>query len=645
MGIGSRRITASAAISILLLLAIDPVSLWSQEITSDTIVFIRRGSIIKTQAGFSIIAKDSTFVLPSSLKLINARTDQGSRVYSDSLMAKAMRTSFGKRLYDMVIVEPESYDSKVIRNRSLEDFEPFNGLLVSSIRILRLDPFGSNLLDPEYSSEKRSDKFLNRTHVLTRENIIAKYLLFAKGDTITGLALSESERTLRNLRFINDVRIVVVPISEYEADIIVITRDDYSAGVDFSYRNPDVGEFSLFERNLAGRAHSLDIGLPYNMQVSNRFGIRVNYSISNIARSFADLDVFMKSTYKERSYGFNLSRDFISAESDYAGGITVKEVYTTTDVDTSPRIFPLEYTYQDYWLARSVMIDRESLARLIFGVRYINNNVFERPEIDPLSYYRLQKYRLYLASASFSIQKFYKTSFIFNYGRTEDIPYGGLAVFTAGREFNEFKSRTYVGSAFSWGNSPGRIGYFNISAGASAFILNKSTEQGVIDMSMNYFTGLITGGNWKVRGFLSLKHTRGFDRYSDEYLTLGRDEMVTGFTNDSIRGQQRSVINIETVAFSPLKISGFTFAFFGFTDLAWLGKGYNQLPGSSPVKGIGAGVRVRNNNLIINTFQLRLTWYPGIPPFSDTHYLNVSGEQVLNHRGFDAGPPALIVYR
>jgi hypothetical protein len=510
---------------------------------------------------------------------------------------------------------------------------------------LRLDPFGSSLLNPEFRSVKKSDKFLNKTHFKTRENIIAKYLLFDQGDTISGLTLSETERTLRNLSFINDARIAVVPVSESEAEIIVITKDDYSAGGDFSYLNPDAGELSVFERNLAGGAHSLEIGLPYNMQATNKIGIRLDYGIGNIAGTFTDLNLFLNSTYKGRSYGLNLRRNFTSAESDFAGGVTIKAVYTTTDVDTSPRIHPLEYTYQDYWLARSILIDKEKLSRIILGVRYINNNVYERPEINPLSYYRLQKYRLYLGSASFSIQKFYKTSFIYNYGRTEDIPYGGLAVLTAGREFNEFKSRTYIGTSLSWGNSPGRIGYVNLSAGASAFLLNGSSEQGIIDLSINYFTGLVTRGNWKIRGFAKLSHTRGFDRYSDEHLTMGNGNIVTGFANDSIRGQQRSVVNLETVAFSPMRIYGFTFAFFGFADIAWLGKGYDAFPGTNAVKGVGAGVRVRNNNLIINTFQFRFTWYPGVPPFSDTHYLNVSGEQVLSHRGFDGGPPGLIVYR
>ncbi len=87
---------------------------------------------------------------------------------------------------------------------------------------------------------------------------------------------------------------------------------------------------------------------------------------------------------------------------------------------------PLKYNLQDYWIARSFLFNRESVARIIIGARYLNNNVFRKPDIQPESYYSLQRYQLYLASAALSVQKYYKTSLIYGYGRTEDIPYGGL---------------------------------------------------------------------------------------------------------------------------------------------------------------------------------------------------------------------------
>ncbi len=90
------------------------------------------------------------------------------------------------------------------------------------------------------------------------------------------------------------------------------------------------------------------------------------------------------------------------------------------------------------------------MSRIIIGVRYTNNNVFDHPVILPESYYNLQRYKIFLASAALSVQKYTKTNLIYSYGRTEDIPYGSMLKFTTGREFNEFKQRTYLGGEVSF---------------------------------------------------------------------------------------------------------------------------------------------------------------------------------------------------
>ncbi len=85
---------------------------------------------------------------------------------------------------------------------------------------------------------------MNSTHVNTNEKIIRKNLLFAAGDTISPLILSDNERILRQLPYIDDARIIVVPVSDEEADIIVVTKDVYSIGGSYTYRGLKKGEIS-----------------------------------------------------------------------------------------------------------------------------------------------------------------------------------------------------------------------------------------------------------------------------------------------------------------------------------------------------------------------------------------------------------------
>ncbi len=59
---------------------------------------------------------------------------------------------------------------------------------------------------PLLSVSNKTNNLLNKTHVNTNERIIRKNLLFSAGDTISPLTLSDNERILRDLPFINDAQ-------------------------------------------------------------------------------------------------------------------------------------------------------------------------------------------------------------------------------------------------------------------------------------------------------------------------------------------------------------------------------------------------------------------------------------------------------
>ncbi len=92
---------------------------------------------------------------------------------------------------------------------------------------------------------------MNKTHFNTNENIIRKNLLFSEGDTISPLILSDNERILRQLPYIDDARIIVVPVSDDEADIVVYTKDVYSLGGSFTYNGLKKGNVSVFDKNIS----------------------------------------------------------------------------------------------------------------------------------------------------------------------------------------------------------------------------------------------------------------------------------------------------------------------------------------------------------------------------------------------------------
>lgn len=619
--------------------------------------FSQNNSAIDTLGRFCIQKINTEFIIPDIQRsiidivdqshLINARQQTADRtdIFLDSLRLKASRRLVTRTIYDLVIVRQQPADIKSITSQSDKNYLEFSGKRIRRVEIRRLSVFGTNINNPLLYDPSRLESVLNKTHFNTNENIIRKNLLFKEGDTLSPLVLSDNERLLRQLPFIDDARVLVIPVSGEEADILVITKDIYSLSAKIDFKSIERGSVSVFDKNIFGMGHEFGIDIPYDDRFTDSPGFGVRYFINNISRSFINLNMYYIDGLGERSFGFDLGRSLISSATKYAGGISLKRTYTTEDLDSLPEPEPLKYNLQNYWISRSFLVNREAVSRIIIGARYTNNNVFSKPFILPNSYYKLQTYSLFLGSVAFSVQKYYKTSLIYSYGRTEDVPHGGLYRITAGREINEFKKRTYLGVDISIGESNRELGYFYASAALAAFLNNNRTEQGTLRLQLNYFSNLMNAGRYRIRNFVNMEYTRGFDRYSDERISFIYDHGFAGFRNDSVSGLQRLSASIESVIFSPLNLYGFRFAFFAHANMSVLAESNEIIGNGFFLSGIGAGVRIRNDNLIFNTLQVRLTFYPSLPPYSRTNYLQISGEQLLRSPDFNSGQPQIIHYR
>jgi hypothetical protein len=584
-------------------------------------------------------------ITPASIIPTQVPVKDKNHIFFDSLKVRASKNNLTRRLYGFVVTNKDTLYKKQFTVTSDASYTRYSGKRIRKIVIQRLNVFGADINNPMSNNTKKIENVLNKTHFNTNENIIRKNLLFSEGDRISPLVLSDNERILRQLPFIDDARIVVIPVSDEEADIIVFTKDVYSLGGSYVYDGLKRGTISIFDKNIFGMGHEFGIEIPFDSALPNSPGFGVHYIADNIARSFVNMKGYYQNGLGVRTYGFDLSRKLVSSTTKYAGGISIRMMYTSEDLDTLPIPAPLKYNFQDYWLSRSFLINRESVSRIIIGARYTNNNVFNHPVILPESFYNLQKYMIFLGSAAFSIQKYSKTTLIYSYGRTEDIPYGALFKITTGREYNEFKQRTYFGTEASFGRSSKALGYFYTYGGFATYLNKNRTEQGVLSLGMSYFSNLITLGNSKIRNFLYLNYTRGFGRYSNEYLKFNTDDGFSGFKNDSLKGTQRLTVSLESVLFSPVNLYGFRFAFFGFTDFSFL-SGTNEILGNGyAISSIGVGIRIRNDNLVFNTLQIRIGYFPNPPSYSTISPFNISGEQLLRPANFEPGPPSVIPYK
>lgn len=571
--------------------------------------------------------------------------DTLSRAFYDSLKVRAEKRRITSLLYDMIIVRPSPPGSAREKMKNTSVYDAYEGRVIRSMKIIRLNAFGSNIDNPIENDPSKAEKLLNSSYTKTKKFILNKYLLFREGDTVSSLRMADNERLLRELPFVDDARIMIVALDSIFADVAVIIREKYPYGAEVRLDDVKSGLIRAYDKNFAGMGHELTLTMPYDFNEFPYPGFGAKYSVKNIAGSFSNLDLEFSDGLGTTVMGGVFSRSFVTSETKYAWSASMMLTNTSEDLDTMLLAVPLRFTFQDYWLSRSFMLDRNTVTRLIFSGRYIHNNVFSRPEIDDFSYYRLQNYQLVTGSVAISSQRFINTSLIYSYGRTEDIPYGYMVELLGGREKNEFKWRTYAGLKMSYGNIFTRIGYIYGGASISTFYNHGRTEQGMMQASFRYFTPLMHAGRSKVRTFVNLYYTRGFNRYTDEFLYLRNSDFVRGFRNDSITGETRLAFSLEPVLLINKALVGFRFALFAFADIGLLAPGGFTNGGYYTVPAIGAGIRIRNDQLVLNTLQIRFAWYPNTPPYSEGNWVAVDGIVRLKPPKFEPEPPGVLPFR
>ncbi len=403
-----RKVAGSLIILTLLIINSD---LYSQKYTEpDTLSRTRSGDIymIWDPVLFSGIGWPAD--IPRKLIPPSLSDNDRNPLFFDSLKVKASKYLVTKKLYDFIVVSNRPSSPQHISGSSISNYISYSGKIIRKIEIKRFDVFGTDINNPLISKDSRIENLLNKTHINTAEHIIRKNLLFREGDTLSPLLLSDNERLLRQLPYIEDSRIIITEESDKYVDILIVTKDVYSLGGSVQFNSVSKGNVSVYEKNIFGIGHELRLSIPYDTDSTGSPGIGLCYNINNISKSFINLNLQYYNALGRESYGFGVERQFISSSTLYAGGINIFQTSTSEDLDTLPEPEPLKFNHQDYWLSRSFLLNMDKATRLIIGARYINNNVFRHPYIHPDSYHSLQKYRIYLGSVSLSSRKFYKAN-------------------------------------------------------------------------------------------------------------------------------------------------------------------------------------------------------------------------------------------
>jgi hypothetical protein len=560
----------------------------------------------------------------------------------DSLRAISRRRTVLGRLARVVFDFRERRDDERGLDAALLDrqYDRHRYKVVRNIAYTRLDPFGYSVDNLTRTPTRFWEKAGNAIHITTHRGVIRRALLFRVGESLEPLSLSESERLLRATPFIGDARVIVneATSTDDSVDVIVVTKDDFSFDVSAS-ASPSNSEVNtgISDDNFLGLGHQVGIRAGRGYPQPDPKRLLATYAVNNIGRQFVSGVARYERRYGFENGGLNLERGFITANTRWAGGVAFNWYNTLTGADgvsspANPPQLPRErYGVQDYWLGRAFVLptydlERTNHPRFVTAGRIISTTHTANSDVSAA-----EARTLILGAAGISFRRYYRDRYLFQFGRTEDIPSGNLLTITTGYDFSPTLQRPYYGGKAALGQYSARFGYLYTAAEVSAYRRAARWEQGQLSLETQYFAPRAYFGTWQSRQFLWIRATLGYRRPEGELpLNINQQDGLRGFRSALAQGQRRVVINYENTVFTPLSFLGLRVAGIVFADLAWLAPTDNSSPlKTKPYPGFGLGLRLRNDYIAFRTIQLLLGYYPNRP----------IGEELAPLRFFETARP------
>lgn len=597
-----------------------------------------------------------------------------SRLIADSLLSQndsLLYTRFKQRMYKRRLTRQfydalfrDVYNSRRVSGEVNEietnPFQPFEGRIIGTIYVRRLDVFGQSVYDTLRKANNWFERTANKLHANTREGIIRRqFLLFKEGDLVDPNVLKDNERLFRNTPIFHDARILVIPRpgSRMFVDVFVITQDVWSLLPGGGFGGFNNFSVALDQRNFRGVGHQVYNRFSYNTtQPGQKMEYQGRYAIPYVnllgLKTFvtAQADVIHLRDIKQQSLKF--FRPFLTPDTKYAGALELNHTRLNSryfDNRDSARYLNISYNYLDMWFGRSFRTNfgnpnAQTRTRIVVAGRVTRYTYIDRPRVTADSNQLYQNSRTALLSIGYSQRRYVRDVLVYGFGRTEDVPVGNLVSIVGGIDNAELGERLYTGLNFSRGQYFNKAGYFYGLMNVGGYYRTKGIEQGVFSFIGNYFSPLHKTGWGNMRHFVSTRLTYGTERFNNEYITLTGREGI-GINSDALRGTKRLAMGYENVLFSTLNIVGFRVAIISFANFGLVGSPSKPLWKGPLYQGYGLGLRIRNENLTFNTFQIRIAYFPNIPNNNSPFRYAFEAFPTLRFRDFDIAAPEIVPYR
>jgi hypothetical protein len=604
-------------------------------------IFVRKGTHFYLFGRVAVIRKDTFFILSdTSLHLKNISHKEQTAILYDSIYSKFSRNKISRLLYPLAFKPPQPRPLSLEKMQAITDESPFlqyKGKVIRKIRIKCLAPFGTNVGDTTSGAITGIGRALNSVHMNTHTDVIRKNLLFKRGQRVDPDILADNERILRDLPFIDRVHTYITeagPGSD-TVDLIIATEDVWSIGFDINTITPNKILFHLNDGNFLGRGDRLGTSMSFEIDRAPFFRFdQGSYELDNIAGTFfTGVIDYQRTDEENENIRVGVQRPFFSYKTRWAGGGYFQYAENTNESLPEEKEITA-YSDDIYlWAGRSFLFRKNPAnPRFVILESYYRRFFSSRPPVTIDSNFTYYNVTRLFTGIAFSKNNYYLSDYIFQFGKTENLPYGSLFQLTLGPEFSEFYTRFYGGGEISMGNFFNSFGYLSGELRFGGFFDKGSLQDAVVKVGFRYMTPLIKSliRNYRFRFFFNTDYRHGFNLRPNNiiYGNISNIVRISNSQADSVfMGVQSCAVSLENVLYTPWYFYGFKFGIMTYFQGGIVAKSNESLARNRFFAGAGLGLLIKNDNLIFPTLMLTVFIYPSVNhlvPYFESGFVNSS---------------------
>jgi hypothetical protein len=583
-------------------------------------------------------------------------TTQSDTTKRGQIMQSIKNSRVPQRLLKSITRKKQSNPTVAVRSE--DAFMPFEGKVIRKILIRHIG-FDKTVYDTTRNIKNTVTRIGKALHSNSKEWLIRDHLFIRENRALSPYKMADNERYLRDQDFILDAKFYVIPLrsTKDSVDVIVLTRDVFSIGGSFNPRGPTKTKFKLYDANLAGAGQRVQFNGLVEEGREPAFTYEAVYRKNSIGGSFINgtigyTQLNTGSSYgseEEKAYYLRLDRPLVSPYTQFAGGMEISRNWSANFFNINDSLFrDYRYIVNDFWVGYNIGASNHGndRSRHFVAIRAFDQRFTKSPQqVNELESPTYNDRTFVLGGLTFFKQNFYTASYIYGFGRTEDVPYGHSMSLYVGwsRELN--RERPYIGIEAEKSIVTRNNEFYTVALRAGGYQKRGGKlEDAALLISGSLLSRLIPYRELLIRQSFAVDYTRVYRQRTSLPLDINNEYGLRYFAADSLWGTKRFHLNTETLVFTPLSLLGFRFAPFVTGEMAMIGNDGRSLYRDKPYFGFGGGIRTRNENLVFGTVELRFVYFPRTVQDISSFAIRVSSNLRVKYSASFVKPPSLVRY-